>query len=607
MLRLARNVLDRSAMIASSNIDLLLVHADDHTPVLEDGVAGRAAADGIGATPLPAPDRLWSESADGNDLERQRWGVVVPAGEDGDRLLDAVAPLRACREAQQGGRPARVYRVPSCMDLAEAHAWKQRCLRPDRDLDVDVPRYVLILGDLDQVSASVQTILALEGFVGRLAFDRLDEYRAYADKVLRWEAREVEEAAARHGDAVLHTVHDGTAAALSGHRALMAPGLEILRARRQLGDVRAHDLRAAGSVPPDPEDVWRAASADRPCVLFSHAHGEGAPRPGWRSAALQRRYQGAMSFGRGLRLTGRDMAGRAFLPGGVWLLLSCFSAGTPVISGYRPWLEELHRLGHVGRELSHVFDSLALERPFVSALPKAVLSSPEGPLAFIGHVDLAWSYSFMDLASDTPRERPGRFMNVLQSLLAGDRAGVAFRNLFRTMGEVQTELSALMERAGRGRIRSWRERAQRAHLWMQRQDLAGYVLLGDPAVRLPGTGTKTGTGADVDPADAARVRDPVAVVRGAVRGAGGVGGEGALPLPMDELEQAVGKVLSGQFRLRRVAREHGVDEALLQRLVERYRAGGRRALDEARQEQSETGTRATRGSQAFSERGRCTE
>ena len=555
---MARNVLDQSPMTTRSTIDLLLVHADDHTPVLEDGVAGRAAADGSVATPLPGPDWLWSESADGNDLERQRWGIVAPMGMAGNRLLDAVAPLRARREAQQGGRAARVYRVPARLSLTEAIQWKQRYLRCDQDLDVDIPRYLLILGDLDQVPASVHTVLAMDGFVGRLAFDAEDDYRAYADKVLRWEDRP---AAAAAADAVLHTVHDGTAAAISGYRALMAPGVEILRERENLGDVRAHGLIAAGSKPPSPGDVWTAGTAGRPCVLFSHAHGEGAPRQGWRSPALQRRYQGAISFGRDLRLTSRDIAGRAFLPGGVWLLLACFSAGTPVVSGYQHWLEELQRLGHVGREVSHVFDTLALERPFVAALPKAVLANPDGPLAFIGHVDLAWSYSFMDIGPGAPRERPGRFMNLVQSLLAGDRAGVAFRALFRTLGEVHTELSALMERAGRGRIRSRRERAQRAHLWMMRQDLAGYVLLGDPAVRLPLAGEPR-----LAHVPAAETPSMPADTRSARRS-------------IDDLERAVIDVLSGHSGARRVAYEHGVDEAELVRLVERYRAAGRDALE----------------------------
>jgi hypothetical protein len=552
-------------MSTRSTIDLLLVHADDQTPVLDDGITGVAAAVGSMPTSLPGTGWLWSESVDANDLERQRWGIVAPQGPTGRRLLDAVAPLRLHREAEQGGHAAQIYQVPPHLSLAEAMQWKQRYLRRDQDLEVDVPRYLLVLGDLDQVPASVQTALATDGFVGRLAFDHEDDYRTYVDKVLRWEAQPATTSVA---DAVLHTVHDDTAASINGHRALMVPGLAILQERRQLGDVRVHDLRAAGSTPPTPDDAWAATTTGRPCVLFSHAHGEGAPRSGWRSPALQRRYQGAMSFGRGLRLTGRDVLERTFLPGGVWLVLACFSAGTPTRSGYQHWLEELHRLGHVGRELSHIFDSLALERPFVAALPKAVLANPNGPLAFIGHLDLAWSYSFMQLGPGAPRERPGRFMNLVQSLLAGDRAGVAIRTLLRALGEIHTELSALVEHTDQGRILSRHERAQRAHLWMLRQDLADYVLLGDPAVRLP-------------LADRARPRLPAATIPERTGALMRGNDDPALPLPIDELERVVVMVLRGDTQIGALAYACGLDEAELLALSERYRAGGRRALQGA--------------------------
>ncbi len=463
--------------------------------MLDDGLSVGVDAGAPAEDPTEVSEWLWSEAAGGNDLAQQRWGLVAPAGPAGSRLLDAITPLRRWREDEQDAA-APVHRLTAPMDAADAMRWKRCYVRRDHDLDRELPRYWLILGDLDQISASVQRALASDGFCGRLAFDSVDGYRAYADKVLRWERRAADSAElgspesrplASSADALLHTVHDGTAASVSGYRALMAPGLEILRQRWQRGHVRARALCALGDIGSargTVREFLQIAAEDWPRVVLSHAHGEGAPRAGWRSTALQRRYQGAVSFGGGARLSGREVADGRFLPGGVWILLACFGAGTPTESGYRAWLEELYRVGHVGREFAAVFDTLAREQPFIAALPKAALANPDGPLGFIGHIDLAWTYSFMDLGLGAPHERPGRFMNVMQSLLAGDRLGVAYRALFRALGEVNTELSTLMERARRGRVWSRRERAQRAHLWMSRQDLAGYVLLGDPAARL---------------------------------------------------------------------------------------------------------------------------
>jgi hypothetical protein len=549
-----------------STIDLLLVHADDHRPVLERGLDATAAFECPTPPALPLPEFLWSESAAANELPRQRWGVIAPQGEAGDRLLDVMAPLIARREEQQGAR-VEVYRVPARLSLDEAARWKKRIFRPETGLDTTVPRYQLVLGDLDQVPAGIQTALATDGFVGRLAFDRLDDYRAYADKVLAWEARP---ASARVADAMLHTVHDGTAATVDGYRGIMQPGYEILRERRQLGEVQARYVRDVSSPRPHPDDLWDISDGDRPRVVLTLAHGEGAPRAGWASPEVQRREQGAVSFGNGQRIAASDVARRVFLPGGVWFSLACFGAGTPATSAYQGWVDELVHLGHLGRDIARVRDSLAMERPFIAALPRALLANPQGPLAFIGHIDLAWSYSLADIDDRPGHHRPGRFAELMKSLLARDRVGVAFRSVSRFLGEVSTELAGLDENREPGAAR---ERARRAHLWMLRQDLAGYVVLGDPAVRLPlAAGDPMATAAPVPRPAVPNTMDLLDVRASESHAAQG------LPLPIAELEQAIGKVLSGCFDAESVARAHGLTRAELERWVELYRAAGRAAL-----------------------------
>jgi len=266
----------------------------------------------------------------------------------------------------------------------------------------------------------------------------------------------------------------------------------------------------------------------------------------------------------------------------MWLAVACFGAGTAETSDYRHWLDMLRRAGHAGSEIEHVLDTLAHERPFVAAVPKAALADPGGPLAFVGHVDLAWTYSFFDF-DDHPRRRPGRLMGVVQALLNGHRAGVAMRKLMRFFAEVNTELTALQDtqvRAGTGSIESLssagarsnatrcgvsinHERARRGHLWMLRQDLAGYVLLGDPAVRLPIT--------------TSRVRaDTKAFTRAS--GAGRAAGEQAGAVTRTEL--AVLAVFRGD-PVAVAAGRHGLDRAELERLVASYCAVGRDALEAA--------------------------
>ncbi len=557
-------------------LELLLSHLDNGHPVLRAGLAPSRADDAPSPTPRAKPELLWSESAAANDLAAQRWGIIAPLGNLGDRLLDVAAPLIARRRAQQGDRDVAVYRVPARMSLAEAMRWKKRVFRRCDDLDVDLPRYQLILGDLDQVPLALQQAQASDGFVGRLAFDRLDDYRAYIDKLLAWEDRP---ASVPAGDAILHTVRDRTAATERGYTSLMVPGHDLLTRRSRFGDLKAHTVRATGSRSPALSELFDAvrAAGDRPSVLFTLSHGAGSPSAGWRGDD-QRRWQGALSFGAGELLAADTIARGGLLPGGMWVALACFGAGTNDRSDYYHWLDTLARAGHGGGEIEHVLNTLASERPFIAAVPKAALAHPDGPLGFIGHVDLAWAYSFFDL-SDRPQRRPGRLMGVVQSLLRRDRAGVAMRALSRFFEETNTELTALFDahqRAG-GRPLDARARAQRGHLWMLRQDLAGYILLGDPAAHLPLAAA---------PAQAARAPAPAPAW-------GRRSGARARAAPnlervehfdhlehIERLERAICALLAGRSSPL-VAAHCGLDRRRLEHLAERYRTAGRAALRDA--------------------------
>ena len=73
---------------------------------------------------------------------------------------------------------------------------------------------------------------------------------------------------------------------------------------------------------------------------------------------------------------------------------------------------------------------------------------------------------------------------IVAELLKGSRCGLALQALSRAFDEVNTELTALYDRAASGDAASDANKARLGHLWMLRQDLAGYILLGDPAARM---------------------------------------------------------------------------------------------------------------------------
>ncbi|HNN98137.1 MAG TPA: hypothetical protein PKI03_37995, partial [Pseudomonadota bacterium] len=150
---------------------------------------------------------LWDEGADANDLRAQRWGVVAAPGAAGDRALSQIQPLIAARQAAQDA-PVRIYRPPPDLDELSALQYRKEHFDTGRTLSQGTPRYLLILGDLDEVPLALQAVLQTDALVGRLAFRNPEGYAAYVEKVLRSEAG----GASAAGRALFYTVPDGTAA-----------------------------------------------------------------------------------------------------------------------------------------------------------------------------------------------------------------------------------------------------------------------------------------------------------------------------------------------------------------------------------------------------------
>jgi hypothetical protein len=463
-------------------LELLLAHADDGQPVLREGLGLESLRDAPRPGPLDLPENLWDEGGDPNQLARQRWGLVAPRGPEGERLLELVAPLRRLREEAQGGAPARVYRVGPDMDGPSAMRWKRSVFRDEDVPESERPRYLLVLGELDQVSLELQQVLSSDAYVGRLAFPTPGDYASYVEKVLRWERSPVPGARPR---LITYTARDGSEPTTQGYQMLTGPGLAACRERLRQGhfpDCELHELVDDGSAPG--VQLLSCVAESTPSVLFSLSHGMGAPREGWHSADEQRARQGALMFSKERCLTGADVASCPFLPGGLWFFFACFSVGMPRLSAYTPWLRQLSAT--VPELVPILAGVLAREggRPFISRLPQVALANENGPLAVMGHVDLAWAYSF----NDRGRGTPSRFFEVLEALVEGRRVGPALRSLLKHANEASTDLTLLYQeeeralRAGRSSPVDPMERAQR---WLLRHDLAGYVLLGDPAVRLP--------------------------------------------------------------------------------------------------------------------------
>ena len=145
-------------------------------------------------------------------------------------------------------------------------------------------------------------------------------------------------------------------------------------------------------------------------------------------------------------------------------LFACFGAGTPRY-------DEFDRNPDNRRALA--------PDPFVGALPQALLGREAGALAVVGHVDRALGYSFVWPGA-------GRQTEVYRSTLAELGAGQPIGSALEYVGDRYAELATDLNQAVTDANEGWRaDEEMLAGLFAAHADARGFVLLGDPAARLP--------------------------------------------------------------------------------------------------------------------------
>jgi hypothetical protein len=132
-----------------------------------------------------------------------------------------------------------------------------------------------------------------------------------------------------------------------------------------------------------------------------------------------------MSFGREGKITGEELRAARSCPAACG---SCSPATAPAprTSAYRHWLAAARRRRTVPRQAEAVLAGLPGPRigPSSPRSRRPCSPTPNGPLAFMGHIDLAWTYGFQELDAGATN-RPARYMAITRSLLKRDRVGVS--------------------------------------------------------------------------------------------------------------------------------------------------------------------------------------
>ncbi|MCB9796980.1 MAG: hypothetical protein H6741_30215 [Alphaproteobacteria bacterium] len=452
---------------------LFLAAGPEGAPALPEGLQDEELPEIT--QPLRSSYLLDDPGADRSDLAAQRWAVIAPEGDRGDALLEAIAPLIERRAQDMGCAVEQVLtrRVAPDLDGIDASNWVSEELAdvpPDQQ-----PAYLLLLGDLHEISAAFQIHQPAKLMVGRLCFDALSDYTAYAQRLAE---------AAPRGDAApihLHATLDGSKPCEVGAAHLITPLHEALTAAAPGGLTPI----TTGLTDPEAGAIPALLANSRGAVVLTNSHGEGVSDKNPDGLEGQRALTGMLQLEDKSLLQAAALRDAAVVQDGLWVAYACFSAGVPGDSDTWHWFKDLH--GAAAAKRLNSFRPVGGGPGFIGALPKLALANPRGPRALIAHLDFAWELGFRDWAFGEPRKAISSFQQLLSGVARGQRVGSAFSTLRNEVAQVEKNLMVDINREAKakGDGKPYTVNAKRrGYLWLRRQDLSGFVLMGDPAAQL---------------------------------------------------------------------------------------------------------------------------
>lgn len=401
-----------------------------------------------------------------NEPSRCGWEVIVhPRDWEWMRaeLGEDLRALAAMRTGRGGFRPL----LYDCAggNPEDWWAWIQRRLEGPAGPGQEPPFYILILGSPQRIPFGFQMALHAGTAVGRLHFDTPEEYRAYFRKLLG-RKRGI------RGLDIFAPCHDEATEIAT---AKFARPLADWAGRKRLACRAIIDTRGTRKRATRAGFAALGQASER--ILFATGHGLFEPRPGRAelNGALCCPVEDEAILDPARDLISPDLIGSApCFPGSILVMQSCYGFGMPSESA-------------VGRRCGMLPGSKREDR--ISSLPRKLLANPRGPIAFIGHLDIALVFrgKIIDRDGFDPL---APFTWLVEAIcLHGHTVGYAMSGLRRTVANLSNLSLMLLDQHERGkrsilgRLASWApsRRGAVAENLIRKNDVGNLLLFGDPA------------------------------------------------------------------------------------------------------------------------------